>query len=121
MDEKIIKYHIEEIKLILFILSTDLSDYDEDTLILFTEAIEGRIDVLFSFDFISDLNENLKINKDITDKFEILRRKVIKIYSKQWHEKLKKNNEDIIEIRQLAKVILKLSDINYIEPLNYFE
>ena len=44
-EYKIKKFHYEEILLILFICASDISKYQDDDLVIFTEAIEGRIEV----------------------------------------------------------------------------
>ena len=120
-NTKIQKYHLEEMILILLILGTDLSNYDEDHLHDFAEAIEGRIDVLFTSDFISTLEKYLKIGQDIINKFEKLRTLVMKLYSKGWSKKLKISGKEIIEIRLLAKLILETLNLKYIEPVKYSE
>lgn len=120
-NTKIQKYHLEEMILILLILATDLSNYDEDYLHDFAEAIEGRIDILFTSDFITTLEKYLKIDQDIINNFEKLRTLVMKLYSKEWSKKLKIPGQEIIEIRLLAKLILETLNLKYIEPVKYSE
>jgi hypothetical protein len=49
-EQKIRRYHSEETKLILFICSTDLSDWNEEESGGFAEDIEVRVEVLFEAD-----------------------------------------------------------------------
>lgn len=119
-SEDIKQYHSEEILMILYILSSDLSTYSDSTLISFTEDIEGRIDVLFEANFLNSLTHFLPINSDFMGEFIELKNLVTILYSSEWYKKLKNNsNENIINIKKLAFSILKKLKIEYIEPLKY--
>lgn len=115
------RYHYEEILLILFICSSDLSSYNYNHLVFFAESIEGRVDVLFKTDYLESLSSLLITNKEILADFEELRNRLINMYSKQWHNKLREGNEGRIETQKLAQKILKSINVVYIEPLTFAE
>lgn len=120
MEEKITKYHKEEIIYILLILSEDLYLYKEDDLVCFTEAIEGRIDELFQRENIIYFLKEYKINDNIIKEMETLKDKVICLYSPQWREKLA-NEEEMQDIKKLSTKILEILNIPKIKPLQYLE
>lgn len=120
MEEKITKYHKEEIIYILLILSEDLHLYKEDDLVCFTEAIEGRIDELFQRENIVYFLKEYKINDNIIKEMETLKDKVICLYSPQWRKKLA-NEEEIQDIKKLSAKILEILNIPKIKPLQYLE
>lgn len=120
MDEKIIKYHKEEIIYILLILSEELFLYKEDDLVNFTEAIEGRIDDLFKKENVIYFLKEYEINDTITKKMETLKNEVINLYSPQWRNKLV-NEKEMLNIKKLATQILEMLNIPKIKPLQYLE
>ena len=110
---KMEKYYFEEIILILLILKSDLSTYSYDDLMSFNECIEGRIEVLFTKDFLLSLNEVYVFNSVIIDVFEKLKNDVIILYESQWFKKLAETSPEIVSIRLHASMILaelKISD-----------
>lgn len=120
MNKKIIKYHKEEIIYILLILSEDLSLYDNDDLVGFAEAIEGRIDELFQRENIIYFLEEYEINDTIVKEMKTLKDKVMCLYSPQWREKLA-NQEEMQDIKILSTRILEMLNIKKIKPLQYLE
>lgn len=120
MDEKIIKYHKEEIIYILLILSEDLSLYNNDDLVGFTEAIEGRIDELFQRENIIYFLNEYEINDSIAKEMEFLKNRVVCLYSPQWSKKLT-NKEEMRDIKILSTQILGKLKIKRIKPLQYLE
>lgn len=120
MEEKFFRYHKEEIIYILLILSEDLVQYSEEDLVCFTEAIEGRIDELFQKENIIYFLKEYEINDKVIKEMEILRNKVICLYSPQWRKKLA-NDEEIQDIKKLATKILQILNIPKIKPLQYLE
>jgi len=118
MNDKIEQYHYEEIILILLIIVSDLSNYEEEDLILFTEDIEGRIDVLFNKDFLSQLNNKYGFTNEIIVQLENISREIQKLYGSQWHKKLPKLSFDL---KYLANRCLSLLKTKYIEPKLYIE
>lgn len=121
MEEKIKKYHTEEIVLILLILATDLSMYNDDDLICFAEAIEGRIDALFVRDFLASIGSFLKINHDIIHDLETIKTKVVQLYKPRWSRTLAEGSKEIVEIRLLATKVLDELGIAYREPWDYID
>lgn len=72
MEEKLTKYHKEEIIFILLILAENLSEYENEDLVCFTEAIEGRIDELFKSEKIILFLKEYEINNEIIQKMQVL-------------------------------------------------
>ncbi|GIM53346.1 hypothetical protein CAPN004_23750 [Capnocytophaga cynodegmi] len=120
MNKKIFKYHKEEIIYILLILSEDLSLYDKDDLVCFTEAIEGRIDELFQRENIVYFLKEYEINDTIIKEMKTLKDKVMCLYSPQWREKLA-NQEEMEDIKILSTRVLEMLGIKKIKPLQYLE
>jgi hypothetical protein len=121
-EDKMKRYHYEEVLLILFISASDLSGYDEDDLIFFAEDIEGRADDLFETDYLEHhLNQFLKTDKEILHDFNSLRDILISMYASQWHKKLKGQEPDRVEANRLAKKILNAINVDYVEPIIYAE
>ncbi|MDR6560480.1 MULTISPECIES: hypothetical protein [unclassified Arcicella] len=118
-NSKIEKFHFEEILLILMILASDLSKYDEDDLGCFSESIEGRIEVLFTKDFLSSLNSNFGITDDNIVELDKLRNLVVKLYESQWSKKLIGANREIDIIRFSASQILDDLKVMNREPKNF--
>lgn len=110
-NKKVEKYHFEEIILILLILASDLSKYDEDDLEVFGEDIEGRIDILFTRDFLLSLNQDYGINDSVALELEKLKYFVINLYERNWIHKLIEPNQEINAIRQSASKILDVLKI----------
>jgi len=120
-NDKIERYHFEEIVLILLILASDLSKYVEDDLESFSESIEGRIEVLFTKDFLSSFNEYYGINDKIAFELEELKNHVIKLYASQWIKKLISSNKEIAFIRLNASKILNELKIRNKDPKKFSE
>lgn len=120
MNKKNFKYHKEEIIYILLILSEDLSLYDKDDLVCFTEAIEGRIDELFQRENIVYFLKEYEINDTIIKEMKTLKDKVMCLYSPQWREKLA-NQEEMEDIKILSTRVLEMLGIKKIKPLQYLE
>jgi len=118
--DKIQKFHFDEIQLILFIGATDLSKYDDDNLISFTECIEGRIEVLLQPEYIKSLNKLIFIEDEIIEVFKKLADNYIKIYSKQWHKKMR-NLNDWSTVHSLSIEILQKLNIKYQEPQHFMD
>lgn len=120
MEEKLTKYHKEEIIFILLILAENLSEYENEDLVCFTEAIEGRIDELFKSEKIILFLKEYEINNEIIQKMQVLKSEVTNLYTSQWHQKLK-NQEKMQNIKILATQILKMLNISEEKPLKYLE
>lgn len=120
MEEKLTKYHKEEIIFILLILAENLSEYENEDLVCFTEAIEGRIDELFKSEKIILFLKEYEINNEIIQKMQVLKSEVINLYTSQWHQKLK-SQEKMQNIKILATQILEMLNISKEKPLKYLE
>lgn len=120
MEEKLIKYHKEEIIFILLILAENLSEYKNEDLVCFSEAIEGRIDELFKSEKIILFLKEYAINDEIIQKMQVLRSEVTNLYTSQWHQKLK-NEEKMQNIKILTTQILEMLNISKEKPLKYLE
>lgn len=120
-NEKIEKYHFEEIIFILLILTSELSKYDEEDLMSFSESIEGRVEVLFTKNFLSTLNKSFGITPNIISDLEKLKKSVIKLYEPQWIKKLLGINQEIAAIRLSASQILDSLKINKTDPKKFSE
>lgn len=120
MEEKLTKYHREEIIFILLILAENLSEYENEDLVCFTEAIEGRIDELFKSEKIIVFLKEYEINNEIIQKMQVLRSEVTNLYTSQWHQKLK-NEDKMQHIKIIATQILEMLNISKEKPLKYLE
>ncbi len=112
------KYHADEIVLILLICSTDLTDYEEDSLINFAEDIEGRVDILFRHDILISLTDYINITSDTINQFERLRERLLGLYSTRWHSKMR-DKQIWDEIRLLSLEIIYKAGIKWIEPKRF--
>jgi hypothetical protein len=119
--EEIKRFHYEEILLILFICSSDLSYYDDSDLIDFAELIEGRADILFEPSYLQKYSDYFEINSDTLEDFSELRGLIMNLYGSQWHTRISENNSDWVEIKILARTILNKLKITYIEPKKYID
>jgi hypothetical protein len=118
--ELILKYHFEEILLILFISNTDLSNYEREELTLFAECIENRTDVLFKKEYLLRLNKYFPdISSPTINYFEKLHIELTSIYESQWSQKMWNKNGEWDKIKNLSEKILKSLNIKYQEP-TYF-
>ena len=119
-EEKIKRYHSEEILLILFICYTDLSCYTDVELVGFTEAIEGRIEVLFESDYLLGLEDHFQITSDILRNFKSLKEFLTSLYSSRWSQKMK---DKLIwsKANTLSCELLKKLNIDWIEPKEFIE
>ncbi|WP_157485838.1 hypothetical protein [Flavobacterium soli] len=120
-NPKIEKYHFEEIVYMLLILATDLSRYDDDHLINFTESLEGRVVELFDRGFLSSFEVSYGFKDNVVADIESLRIGVEAMITPRWHVKLKENSNYRIKIRELAKRILASLELKYMEPILYSE
>lgn len=120
MEEKFIKYHKEEIIFILLILSENLSEYKNEDLVCFSEAIEGRIDELFEPEKIILFLKEYELNNEIIQKMQVLRSEVTNLYTSQWHQKLK-NEDKMQHIKIIATQILEMLNISKEKTLKYLE
>ena len=118
-NDKIERYYFEEIVLILLILASDLSKYVGDDLESFSESIEGRIEVLFSRDFLSSFNKDYGINDKMTFELEELKNQVIKLYESQWIKKMIGTKQEISLIRLNALKILNELKIKNNDPKKF--
>lgn len=118
-NRKIEKYHFEEIVLILLILATKLSRYDDEDVIAFTEDIEGRITELFNGDFLKTIEWIFYFDYQMIVEIETLKRKVENLIKPGWHVQLKKEGDNIVEIRELAMKVLNNLGVKYIDPKIY--
>ena len=114
--QKIKRFHIEEIKLILFICSTELSSYTNEDLVCFVEDIEGRIEILFDEEYLLALVKNLKLTPHTIQDFQTLKKLLQSYYSSQWHNKMKNKADYWEEVNVLGKSLLRNLDIKWIEP-----
>lgn len=120
VEEKINRYHFQEIQLILFICATDLSQYRDSDLVNFTECIEGQIEYFFEPEYLLNLaNYFNHIDDNIIKDFLILRDKVMSLYSSQWSNKMRGSDWD--EIRVLSNKILGELHMQYVEPIAFID
>lgn len=84
---------------------------------MFTETKLNYGKLLFPIDHVRYFDSGIMFD----EKLESLRELVIKLYSKQWHTKLKNATKNILEIKMLAKLIIQLLNIQYIESTKYYE
>jgi hypothetical protein len=120
-NENIEKYHFEEIILILLILASDLSDYDENDLVLFSEDIENRIEVLFNKDFLNSLDKKYGLTDSNILHLEELKLYVVNLYESNWIKKLVSLSFETDLIKKNAINILKEMQIQYCEPNKFAE
>lgn len=106
--------------LILFICSTDLTDYIDEDLIGFAEVIEGRVEVLFESDYLISLNENFQITSDILLDFKLLQEFLTSLYESRWSNKMK---DKVIWVKAniLARGLLNKLKIDWIKPGKFVE
>ena len=119
-EQKIRRYHSEEIMLILFICSTDLSNYDDGELEGFAENIEGRVEVLFEADYLLSLKDHFKITSDILNDFKVLQGFLINLYASGWRNKMK----DIAiwgKANILGQALLQKLSIDWTEPKRFIK
>ncbi len=115
---RITRFHTEEILLILFICSTDLSDYAEEDLVIFSECIEGRVEVLFDEDFLerTEIQNFLKLTSETMIHFKQLQEFLISLYSSEWSRKMKER-KIWVNANKSANQILKELGLVYVEPI----
>ncbi|GAB2832541.1 hypothetical protein GCM10027043_38620 [Ferruginibacter profundus] len=106
--------------LILFICSTDLSDYTEGELEGFAEDIEGRVEVLFESDYLLSLKDHFQITKDILNDFKMLQEFLMSLYKGEWRNKMK---DKVIWAKPniLGKDLLGKLKIDWVEPIKFIE
>src|SRR6478609_8391127 len=118
-EDKIKRFHYEEILLILYICASEISQYDEDSLVLFAEVIEGRVEDLFVVEYLIGLHKFLQLNEDILEDFERLREIITGIYSSQWHTKMNSQDPQWSKANSLAKKILQDINVVFVEPNSF--
>lgn len=116
---KIRRYHSDEIRLVLYICATDLKKYNHDDLIVFSESIEGRIEVLLTPEFLNSVSEFIRVDSSSMKKIQELKIILQELYSSQWH--LKMIDSSWTAIFNLSREILDLLSIEYQEPLNFMK
>lgn len=121
IDSKIEKFHSEEIILILLILSSDLSGYDESDLVCFAECIEGRIDLLFDRQYIDQMEVDRGFTPSLIRDLEYISRKTVALYDPQWHLKLRGTYDEMNQLRRMATKALTDLDIEYMEPKSFID
>lgn len=119
-EDKIEKYHFEEIVFILLILATDLSKYEGET-DSFGESIEGRIEVLFTRNFLTSLDKKYGVTDEIGKSLEMLKSMVVSLYEPNWTRKLFEPNKGVDEIRVKASQVLGVLKIDIIDPLKFLD
>lgn len=119
MTEDIIKiYHRQEVVLILFICASDLSNESKENLILYTEAIEGRIDELFERNILKKLFDNLTQN--CLKVFFELKKEIMILYSSNWSSKIADDFQSK-NINSNANFLLNELKIAYEKPLEFMD
>jgi len=116
---KIKRYHSDEIRLILFICATDLTNYNNEDLTIFAECIGGRIEVLLTTDYLNSIDEFIIIDNLTMKKFQVLKTILQGQYSSQWHKKMA--SPSWTAITMLSREILELLDMEYQEPKSFME
>ncbi len=119
VEQKIRRYHFDEIRLILFICASNLANYSEDVLISFVESIEGRIEVLFKPEFLHSMSDFINIDNDIILDFQKLGNYLTNLYSSQWHNKMSDQNTSWLKVRLLSLDILQKLALEFIEPSSF--
>jgi hypothetical protein len=120
-NRKIEKYHFEEIVLILLIFVSDLSNCTDSDLESFNECVEGRIETLFTKDFLSSLHPDYGINESVIFELEKIRESILSFYEARWFTKLIKSNKEIEEIRKSASKILGVLNVSENDPKRFSE
>jgi hypothetical protein len=121
MENKIMRFHYEELVFALLILGSDLQDYDDDDLKIFAEAIH-RLEVLSNPEFLKKLSViNEFINDGTILQIIDLHTDVEKIYSGQWYKKLRIKDSVIGNCSIMANQILKDLREKHINPIEYLE
>lgn len=119
-NPKIKRYHSEEILFILFICAADLSNYNEQDLTVFAEAIEGRIEVLFESVYLLELTDYLAITPDILKDFTNLKEFLTGLYSDRWRIKMK-NSIIWNNANKISNDLLQKLKIERIEPKKFVD
>jgi hypothetical protein len=119
--EKMKRFHSEEIMLILFICAADLSNYDDNYLVDFAEAIEGRADVLFERSYLQGMQDYFQLNDAILEDFQELNDILISFYAPSWRKKMKDSENYWGDVNILANKLLKELSIKWVEPLTFID
>jgi hypothetical protein len=118
-EQEIKRHHFDEIRLILFICVSDLTNYSDNELVSFAEDIEGRIEVLFEPTFLHSISDFIQIDNDTIQDFQNLRNTLTNLYSNQWHNKMRDDKTHWFKVRHLSLDILQKLKLDYIEPLTF--
>ncbi|NJL55354.1 hypothetical protein HC928_09340 [bacterium] len=119
MNEKILRFHYEEIIYALMILATDLRDYSEDDAKSFAEAVH-RLDVLAEPSFLKKLIQfKPEIDDEIISNIINLQINISKIYEGLWYKKLRDKSDVLDNCTILSKQLLKRLNEEYVEPIEY--
>jgi hypothetical protein len=114
-EQKIKRFHFEEIMLILFICSADLSNYDHNDLVCFAEDIEGRVEVLFEKEYLLGFTDRFQITPDILNDFQSLKEFLTSLYASSWHRKMK-DKAVWAKANVLSSELLKKLNVGWVEP-----
>ena len=106
---------------ILFICATDLSNYEAEILIIFTECIEGRIEVLFEPAFLVGLSNHFKLNSRSLTNFARLKNMLICLYASRWSKKM--NDKELYwnKVNIISNEIIGQLNLEYVEPLYFMK
>lgn len=118
-EYKMKKYHSDEIRLILFICATDLTNYKRDDLIMFAECIEGRIEVLLTTEYLKSIRDFINVENTTMNKLLDLKTMLQRQYSEQWHMKMK--DSSWTEITKLSLEVLEMLEMEYQDPMAFME
>jgi len=97
-----------------------LSNYDDDDLVDFAEDIEGRIEVLFTREYLLGLADYFQITPDIIRDFQSLKSFLVSLYGSGWSGKMKDKtvwkNANVI-----GHQILRSLNLSLVEPKKFAE
>ncbi|MCX6316264.1 MAG: hypothetical protein NTW29_03180 [Bacteroidetes bacterium] len=118
-EYKIKKYHADEIRLILFLSATDLTNYESDELVGFVEFLVERSEVLLTTDFLHSIRCFISIDSASVHELLELRDMLQILSTNEWLSKVKDTSWDVV-IKQ-ARKIMGMLNMEYQEPLAFME
>jgi hypothetical protein len=119
-QQRIREYHLNELKLLLFIPMTNLDIYAEDTLIGFAEAMEGSIHLL-RIESIANYFEKVEYDEELRNQIIRFTDQLVRILSSSWHTKMNSENIEWTEIGKVASDIAIRLEIQYNEPSKFID
>ena len=114
-EEKIYKYHLNEIFYFLYILGSNFKNYSAEELICFEEDMEGRFSSLFDEEYLNKLNfefslESIKLIRKLNDCLADL-------YKSAWL--LNVSDKELKMINNYSHLIINELGVKYCEPIAF--